>query len=524
MLRVAVAIAITIVTMSRGSQAADGECPSSREGPSDTADSGERPGSREYPSDTADSGLSLLQKSFKMLKGLSGTNKHATKANDTAKPAGWFGSFSMGESTYTYDGTFANRNENPAINVMDGWNPQQMNPYEDKVVPHQWFEESASGGYKEAFQTFYPAVPAGAAGTMGVTTGAWYTGTGGIWQQNYQSPHEVTQTGLPAGWFDDSVNQIDGFGRKKFPALGSPQNFLYWEERSVNTTLTCAAAGCTANVSLQAPFNPTTEVYKDCKLSVYFHPTDYDDQYAGEEVEWVQVNNALAGSSCHPFADGCNASASRPLIPCVQALPVDHLIPSDGVLHVAAKIATVVDECPYNGNLLSAVPMVTCLVAPKSMALEGEVAPAAGVKPVSLLSTCNVAMPLQCPTRGCAAEIVMPVDPSCASAGKKCILSVAFNQTDFDNLDGTPELIEYIKVQGQPVASDLKPGQNPCMSKWHGEATPPAALTYTAIKDHDVTSQLLEGKLLVEAKISRYVDECASNGYLLDAVATVSCA
>merc|ERR1719215_2051730 len=153
-----------------------------------------------------------------MLKGLSGTDKHAKKANESSKPAGWFGSFSMGESTYTYDGTFANRNENPAIDVMDGWNPQQQNPYEDKVVPHQWFEESRSGGYKEAFQTFYPAAPTGVAGNR-VHTGAWYTGTGGIWQQNYQSPHAVSQTGLPAGWFDDSVNQIDGFGREKFPAL-----------------------------------------------------------------------------------------------------------------------------------------------------------------------------------------------------------------------------------------------------------------------------------------------------------------
>lgn len=445
------------------------------------------------------------------------TSMNTVQTPNGPKPAGWFGDFSEAESNYDYDGTFAHRNENPQINVLDGWNPHQKNPFVNQVVTPDWFEESKSGGYKDAWQTFYPAL--GTVPGNRVATGSWYTGTGGIWQQSYQTPNGLSAQGPRPGWFDESVNQFDGFGREKFPALGSPRNYLYWEERSVNTTLFCKEPGCIANVSLHVPFSGNKDLYKFCKLSVMFHPTDYDDMYSGERVEWIQVNNRNVSTDCRPFASGCNQSAQRPLLPCVDSLPVDQLMSKNGVLHIAAKIPEVVDECPYQGNLLSAVPMLTCLVAPKSVAL-----PRRRVNPVpSMLADSLVSsMPLQCPSRGCAALIDMPIKSAHAHLGK-CLLTITVQQTDYDNLDGTPETIEYIKVGDTQVASNLKPGQNPCKSAWHGTPTKTSASTYTAIKNYDVTDKIQNGRLRIEGKISPYVDECASDGNLFDAVAEVTC-
>jgi len=451
-------------------------------------------------------------------------------------PANWFGGFSEGESTYNYDATLAGRNINKQINVMDGWNPAQKNPFYmagpmEAAVRAPWFQESKSGGEKEAWQTFYPSEKTTMAGGR-TAVGEWFEGAGGTWQQAYKSDSGITNAvrkvlhnhdaqHLSASWFDDSVAQVDGFGREKFPALGSPRNYFDWEERSVNTSLTCKAPGCSAKVSLVAPFNSKTEMYKNCRLSVFFHPTDFDDQYAGENVEWVQVNDRNVSAKCRPYAAGCNHSASRPLIPCVSDIPIDLLMPENGDLKIAAKIPDVVDECPYNGNMLSAVPMVTCLVAPKHTTSHAR----KKALSTSLLdSTCVTKMPLQCATKGCASEIVIPVNSTCAGLGS-CMLSIEVQQTDFDNQDGTLELIEYIKVDGKEVASKLKPGKNPCKSQWGGKKLKASEMKFKAISNHvvNITSLLEIGRIHVEGKISRHVDECASNGYLFDAEATVTC-
>merc|ERR1719313_80282 len=359
------------------------------------------------------------------------------------------------------------------------------------------------------------------------------------------SPHASEQTGLPSSWFDDSVNQVDGFGRKKYPAPGSPRNYLYWEERSVNTTLSCKEPGCTATALLKAPFDPLMEVTKDCKLSIGFHPTDFDDGANGEEVQWIRVNDHTVSTKCQPQASGCNYSSANTLLPCVDALPVNRqpswmegiykeyheyqptgLLPHSGLLNISAKISDVVDECAYEGNMLSAVSMMTCLVAPKFMSLPGQAAPT----PLSWShgfwrreEKCAATMPLQCPSRGCAAEISMGMHSDCVKAANNCTLSIKVNQTDFDNSEGTREMIEYIKVQGAEVATDLRPGQNPCKAKWRGTPLSPSSLTYDALVDYDVTDAVKRGTLIVEGKISKFVDECASNGYMFDALATVTC-
>ena len=93
-----------------------------------------------------------------------------------SNPAGWFGDESEGESTYTYDGTLAHRNLNPEIDVMDGWdpNPTSLNLAAEKVRNEEWFHETESGGYKQAWQSFFPPLPASTPGSE-VQTGQWFT-------------------------------------------------------------------------------------------------------------------------------------------------------------------------------------------------------------------------------------------------------------------------------------------------------------------------------------------------------------
>jgi hypothetical protein len=461
--------------------------------------------------------------------------RHTKAQAADPNPARWFGDFSQAESTDTVDGALAGRGVNPALNVLDGWDPQQGNGNmaRDETRPSYWFEETPSGGSKQAWQTFYPPERESIAGNR-VEPGQWFLGTGGTRQQDYvEADSGDMKHQIPASWFDSEVQQLDGFGRQKLAGLGSPRNYLDWEERSVNTTLECKDPGCTANVSLIAPFDFNKEMVKNCKLSVFFRPTDFDNQYSGESVEWVQVNNHHVTANCRPMAGGCNKTAQRPLLPCVNSVAIDHIVPTNGRLYVAAKIPKVVDECPYTGGtngpmMLSAVPMVTCLVSPKPSNLQVP-------KPVNSFwhpdnSTCVTRMPLQCSTRGCASEIVIPVNQTCASLGQ-CKLSINVTSTDYDGDEKSVELIEYIKVKSETngewkaLKSNLKSDakvKNPCKPEWaNGVPIKDSDKIFSAVKDEPVNAST--GLVFIEGKISEYVDECASNGYLLDAVAEVTC-
>lgn len=362
-------------------------------------------------------------------------------------------------------------------------------------------------------------------------TGTRFTNIGGVLQQDLRdsAPPSASRTRVAnhaediiASLFDDSVHQLDVFGRIEDSGDGAENlmRYLSWEERSTNSTLTCKDPGCTAHSSLKAPFDPKTEMAKNCKLTVAFHPTDFDDQYSGEQVEWVQVNSKQVSSNCRPMHHGCNATASRPLLPCVQDVPVDMLMKDSGAVTVSAKINALVDECPYKGNLLSGVPMLTCLVTAKE-------APKKSPQPEKLATSrqCHFKVPLQCPTRGCEAEIAIPIDDYCATVVGNCKISVLVNQTDYDNKDGSSdEAIEYIKVAGKEVISNKKPGENPCKSAFGGKPIPDSKLLYKAFTDHPFTHEdIKNSSLLVQGKISRHVDECASNGYLFDAMAEVTC-
>jgi hypothetical protein len=442
-------------------------------------------------------------------------------------PASWFGGFAQGESTYDSDGELADRNKvNTQVNVLDGWNPHEDNPLYDRAAPAKWFQETRSGSDRQAWQTFYPAESASIAGNR-VETGTWYEGAGGTWQQEYQGAtsynpvlgtvsKQARNQDIPASWFDSGVKQLDGFGRRKLPGINSPRSLYDWKERSVNTSLECDKPGCIANASLLAPFDFNTEVAKNCRLSIFFRPTDFDDWYKGEFVEWIMVNNKTVNTKCYPHSDGCNQTAQRPLLPCVSDVSVDLLMKENGNLDVAAKIPQDVDECPYNNMYLSAVPMVTCMVAPKtSTALSAT----ASSDTASL--SCTKTKALQCKEKGCSEKITIPVDSDCAALGN-CMLSLNVTQTDFDNKDGTNEFLEFISVDGVVVKSNVTPGGNPCKALWSGTPADQIVMNYTALGPQAIN--VTGGAVVVEAKISQFVDECASQGqYLLDAMSTVTC-
>ena len=63
-------------------------------------------------------------------------------------------------------------------------------------------------------------------------------------------------------------------------------------------------------------------------------------------------------------------------------------------------------------------------------------------------------------------------------------------------------------------------GRNPCRSARAGHPLSAKNLTYTLV---DKLSVVPTAQVHVEAKISEFVDECASNGYLLDGIVEVSC-
>merc|ERR1719491_2510842 len=199
-----------------------------------------------------------------------------------------------------------------------------------------------------------------------------------------------------------------------------------------------------------------------------------------------------------------------------------------GTLTVAAKIPDIVDECPYKkddkdkGNLLAAVPMVTCMVAPIPAPAP---APAEPKMPVSLDAQlpCKFTAPLRCTTRGCNAEQNIRVSPRCGRPGNKCKLSLTVYQTDYDEDQGTKEQIEFIKIGGVIVKKDIKPGKNPCKPSWAGKPSPEKDLTFQAVKDQDVSENATTGLIKVEGKITDWVDECGYEGFLFNSLVEVDC-
>merc|ERR1719235_861114 len=122
-------------------------------------------------------------------------------------------------------------------------------------------------------------------------------------------------------------------------------------------------------------------------------------------ISWVHANSRQLVAGCHPLQHGCNETMTeRPLYGCVEETPIDLLIPDDGVVEITAKIPDVVDECRYNGNLLSGVASMKCLVRQKPPPPTAAPPPPVTTTPFPPpppFPDCTGGALLQCSTRGC---------------------------------------------------------------------------------------------------------------------------
>lgn len=447
--------------------------------------------------------------------------------------ASFFNTFAQSESTYDDETDFGR----PHDYYIDGWAPHIKNPYAGGTVDAAFFHESPSGGPDVAWQTHSPAVGSAL---------PWSQKGGGSWKPGHADNSEYSLatsqenwwnplaggSRISAGWFEAAVDEFDAYGRKRYPAT-SPRRFVTWQERAVNTTLKCVDPGCEASASLQA-FNGNAEQARSCKLSVFVKPTDYEQRYSTEAVEWISVNGANISLDCKPKLSGCNATAPLPYYPCVQDVNIDKLITSSGTLQLAAKISQTVDECPYQGNLLYAVPIVACLVAdqqpapyyphnnPRNTGTNLTFGSTSTFNPTTMML--QTVAPLKCQAQGCTATAMLSLN-STAMTFSKCSLTVKINTTDFDNKEWKQpaEMLEFIKVEGASVQTQFNPKMNPCRDRDAGKTVKPSMIEKTVVNAADVTADASDGTLVVEAKISQMVDECAMDGNLLDGIVNVSC-
>lgn len=276
-----------------------------------------------------------------------------------------------------------------------------------------------------------------------------------------------------AEWFDDDVNNYDDFGRNRAPSEDSDRFYWDWEKKTWSVPLACKDPGCVANATLKT-FDAKKMQHAHCRISVGVHMTDYDDEYSREYVEWIIVNGARINSRCDPMGESCCNSSipdkDRGLHPCVTNFPLDNLL-RDGTtnLKIAAKISEMVDECPVNGNLLSGEARVSCFVKPHPKPTK----PPIPVEPDLRCDTNSTV--LQCSEHGCIANATAKVCRP-PETGQKCLLSVKIWQTDFDGDHGSTEVVEWVKVNGEEVAKDFKPGRNPCKEACDGKPASEASL------------------------------------------------
>jgi len=466
----------------------------------------------------------------------SSANHAAAAAKQSDLPSGWFGDFSQDESTFSKEGSAASRDD-PQWAVKYGRDPNLETEYQNfEVLPSKFFHESQSGGAKAAWQTNDPSLEASVAGNR-VKENPWsrVAGTPSGWVQDYQTtPDGGAVNPSSADWFDNSVHQVDGFGRKMEPSLDDGARLLAtgWQEKSVNTTLSCKAIGCNASSSLQL-YDPKTQEAKLCSLSIDIHATDYDDDFSREHVEFWKVNGYIATRECNPRARGCNATAERPLYPCLNGFNVDHIINTAGTLLIEGQNSKMVDECPYKGNLLSGVAMATCMVRNKNTNTtngNGNDIQMVAKPPAVLFTQSDLFSKavLKCDTPGCSAEATVHISPAIALNGGKCTMNVSVHQTDFDHNLGLPEQIDFIQVEGVNISTaPIQPGKNPCNSEYKGTNVTVADKIFSAIQSYDITHLVTKsdflGMLKVKGKISDQVDECAFEGHLLNGNVTVQC-
>eukprot|EP00928_Gymnodinium_smaydae_P079320 TRINITY_DN63283_c0_g1_i1.p1 TRINITY_DN63283_c0_g1~~TRINITY_DN63283_c0_g1_i1.p1 ORF type:complete len:545 (+),score=93.52 TRINITY_DN63283_c0_g1_i1:105-1739(+) len=430
----------------------------------------------------------------------------------------WFGGFSKDESTYTepYDDAVAQSTrvgyELPGAYRARGHMGHDL----------PFFHESVSGGDKAAWMT----KPEPGASILRNDL------TSEDGQDNVVHNIEGDQIDLTAPFFDDLVTNYDGFGRQRAPAEDT-RRFLRaegWRERKINKTIQCAEAGCSASTILDV-FDVAKEEVRNCLLDIDLHPTDYDGDYwskaaTGENAHTWIVNGALVSGRCSIMARGCNLTAWRPLYPCVSDFEVDHLMSADGSLVVNGSISRAVDECPYEGNLLSGVVVASCMVRNKTRTTTTTTTDA---ELAQVAQGFYAGVPLRCRKPGCTSRAIINLPPAAYLLGSTCYMNISVNQTDFDATGNLPEEVLNISVLGRdtPLVTNAKPGKNPCSLTYEGKQPSEGDRVYLAVSDENVTAELLAppaGSVVVLGSISKAVDECATEaGYLLDGWVSIYC-
>jgi len=381
--------------------------------------------------------------------------------------------------------------------------------------PAKWFQETESGGRLRAWQTYYPVAP----NPRSSQQVAYWRGTAqGGFQETYRPDEKAADIyrmteAKDAAWFDARAVQYDSFERPRFPSELSDERYVEWSTRKNSATLACAEPGCVANASFMV-FDYAAERHHHCTLSFSVHVTDFDDAHGREYVELLTVNGREVNLRCHPQVAGCGTNGRRALHACLVDYPLDGLIGADGMLRITGKLSPMVDECPFDGNLLSGQVEATCRVRPPwqrapitSPLLRRGTGSDPGVKR---------AAKLQCQEPGCAASATLLLEQE-AILNRTCHLTMSLLQTDFDGDLGSLEEVEWVKVEGVVAKEHDSPGGNPCKANV-SEREP-----YLLIHKQDVTQAVQDGVLEVSAKISGLVDECQSDGFLLDADIVVEC-
>eukprot|EP00913_Durusdinium_trenchii_P033438 g31306.t1 len=384
---------------------------------------------------------------------------------------------------------------------------------------------------------------------------------------------------LPCIWA--TVQRSQGQLRRTNLDLGTPHNAEWFQALSTHPVDEEMLPPRAPQQIFLKPSN--AEYVRDCNLSLAVHATDFDDNFEGERVMNFMGNGRALGHDCYPAVNGCvSPESSELLYSCIYKEPVSTILNEDGKLKVSAQIPRNVDECPFHGNLLHGVTSVACyvglladLTTPTSTgttttttthwlsadSLEkypdfvrkwlaehpgqsikdmpgydsiynmsslnhkaepvgfaplpfrhngsngfnglnglngGEEEELGGVLPAALVTTGA----LRCAEKGCKSNLVLDFNRTLVSLDR-CLLQLWLNQTDFDNKDGAVEFVT-IKVGGHEVLDKAKPGKNP-------------------LKDFDITEALRLGPVDISGEISKQVDECPSNGYLLDSSIEVNC-
>jgi hypothetical protein len=449
-------------------------------------------------------------------------------------PAGWFGAFSEGESTYTTMGDDASR-DNPMWETKYGKDPvmeDTQDSDETKAFPARFFHESESGGYIDAWQTHFPTIKGNFAGNRGGQGNSWRNTPMG-WRQDYTHTQVNLNKGGPiqAAWFDNQVHQQDGFGRNMQPAEKDGKRYnedvmWMWKERAINTTITCDEPGCTARASLAVYKGYNGEEATNCRLSFLAHPTDYDDDWSREHLEFIKVNDYIVSRECNPRVRGCNSTAELPLYPCLNGMEIDKLMDENGVIAVEAKNTMMVDECPYEGNggknLLAGVVVVNCMVRNKTWHETTPPPTYAAIDP----QICEGVV--KCSTPGCTGEERVACSPALALNGGTCKMNISVRQTDYDDDLGLPEQIDFFQVEDVNITdAPVQPGKNPCNDQYKDNPLPESELWFDAVTDKDVT-ELMQisrplGYVKVVGKNSAQVDECGYKGNILYAKVKILC-